>query len=30
MRVAVEGMRLIQAPEYEAVDRLGGQVALAL
>jgi hypothetical protein len=30
MRVAVEGMRLIQAPEHEAEDRLGGQVALAL
>ena len=30
MRVAVEGVHLVQAPEHEAVDRLPGQVALGL
>jgi hypothetical protein len=30
VRVAVEGARLVQAAEDEAVDRLGGQVAFVL
>ncbi len=30
MRVAVEGVHLVQAPEHEPVDRLPGQVALGL
>jgi hypothetical protein len=30
VRVAVERLRPVQAAEHEAVDRLGGQVALGL
>jgi hypothetical protein len=30
VRIAVEGVRLVQAAEHEAVDRLGGQVTLGL
>jgi len=30
MRVAVEGVRLVQAAEHEPIDGLGGQVAFGL
>jgi hypothetical protein len=30
MRVAVEGVRLVQAAEHEPVDGLGGQIAFGL
>jgi hypothetical protein len=30
VRVAVEGVRLVQAAEHEPVDGLGGQVAFGL